>query len=55
MWFTCNVCNGTGIIDDTRCNICSQYNIYHNGILAFYGHIWCDDNDMEPITPPSSP
>ena len=54
MWYTCHVCNGSGNIDNTQCSTCSRYNIYHRGTLAFFGHIWCDD-DIKPITPPSSP
>ena len=56
MWFTCNVCNGNGYnIDNILCSNCSRYNVYHNGILIFYGLIWCDDNAYYPVTPPSSP
>lgn len=55
MWFTCSNCNGNGIIDNNSCSFCTRYNVYCNGVLTFYGHIWCDDNYMEPITPPSSP
>ena len=59
MWFTCNVCNGNGYvstnIDNILCSNCSRYNVYHNGILIFYGLIWCDDNAYEPVTSPSSP
>ena len=55
MWFTCHNCNGNGNINDIPCTICTPYNVYYNGFLTFYGHIWCDDNDIEPITPPTSP
>ena len=54
MWYTCHKWFGTGNIESNQCSICSQYNVYHNGTLTFYGHIWCDD-DIIPITPPSSP
>ena len=55
MWFTCHNCNGSGNRDGIPCIVCSHYNLYYNGVLTFYGHIWCDDNDIEPITPPTSP
>jgi hypothetical protein len=55
MWFTCHSCNGGGChIDNSPCIVCSRYNIYYNGVLIFYGHVWCDD-DIVPITPPPSP
>ena len=44
MWYTCNVCNGNGYVssnlDNIPCSNCSHYNVYHNGILIFYGLIW---------------
>jgi hypothetical protein len=55
MWFTCHNCNGIGNRGGIPCNVCTPYNLYYNGVLTFYGHIWCDDNDIEPITPPTSP
>lgn len=55
MWTTCYLCNGTGSIDEKYCIVCRCYNIHYNGVLIFYGHIWCDDDYINPITPPSSP